>query len=202
MLVSEIGSATGAIKRDFRTARPTACERLALPSQRTMGPRRASLWRSSVGTASRWQSYTRKQPIKNDSPRAQCICSTRKIGINREQKCVPLPAPVGLFPRSTSKIKYIKNGWWAREDSNLQPSGYERRVSTGKLKKSAFPRTVDRVCSRLVAVFHWLFIGQGRFATGMFSADRCLGNANPRLQQPPPLVGLGRAGSEILPCWP
>jgi hypothetical protein len=132
MRVSEIGSATGAIKRPFQTARPMACVRLAQPSQRTMGPRRASLWRSSVGTASRWQSYTRKLPIKNGSPRAQCICSTRKIGINREQKCVPLSAPVGLFPRSTSKIKYIKNGWWRTQSlSNL--SLHRNSQLSGKL---------------------------------------------------------------------
>ena len=48
-------SATGAIKRAFRTARPMACVRRARPSQRTMGPRRGSLWRSSVGIASRWR---------------------------------------------------------------------------------------------------------------------------------------------------
>jgi hypothetical protein len=137
MRVSEIGSATGAIKRPFQTAQPMACVRLARPSQRTIGLRRASLWRSSVGPISRWQSYTRKLPIKNGSPRAQCICSTRRIGINREQKCVPLSAPVGLFPGSTSKIKYIKNGWWAREDSNLQPSGYEPLALTIELRARA-----------------------------------------------------------------
>ena len=28
-----------------------------------------------------------------------------------------------------------KNTWWAREDSNLQPSGYERATFTGKINK-------------------------------------------------------------------
>jgi hypothetical protein len=36
-------------------------------------------------------------------------------------------------PRNISKSRLIENGWWAREDSNLQPSGYEHANLAGKI---------------------------------------------------------------------
>jgi hypothetical protein len=67
--------------------------------------------------------------------------------------------------------------WWAREDSNLQPSGYERRAATGKLNK------IRHFRARSMAFVHvWLrrFIGQSLVRAGF---DRCLGNASHPLQQ-------------------
>jgi hypothetical protein len=46
--------------------------------------------------------------------------------------------------------------WWAREDSNLQPSGYERPTLSGKISKNR------HFCRRSCAFVHvWLrrFIG-------------------------------------------
>ena len=46
---------------------------------------------------------------------------------------------------TTLLIDFIR--WWAREDSNLQPSGYERAHSTGKFNKNGLfcLRTVTQV---------------------------------------------------------
>ena len=42
-----------------------------------------------------------------------------------------------FFEETPSKLNDIKMGWWAREDSNLQPSGYEPLALTIELRARA-----------------------------------------------------------------
>jgi hypothetical protein len=42
----------------------------------------------------------------------------------------------GLFGAAPGNLCSAASDWWAREDSNLQPSGYERRYCTGKINDS------------------------------------------------------------------
>jgi Phage integrase family len=54
-------------------------------------------------------------------------------------------------PRKINEISCKNYRWWAREDSNLQPSGYERRNCIGKISKNL------HFCARsLTFVLGWL----------------------------------------------
>jgi hypothetical protein len=65
---------------------------------------------------------------------------------------IPSPAaPVRESGRNQNKINAEKFRWWAREDSNLQPSGYERPSLSGKTNNNR------HLCARSRAFVHvWL----------------------------------------------
>ena len=55
--------------------------------------------------------------------------------------------------------------WWAREDSNLQPSGYERPTLSGKINKNR------HFCARSIAFVHvWLRCSIGHLLVGPASS--------------------------------
>jgi hypothetical protein len=81
----------------------------------------------------------------------------------------------------------------------LQHARRERRVVTGK------PNKIRHFRARSIAFVHVRlrrFIGQSLvragLAYGMFSADRCVGNASPRFSS---AASRGQSGNEILTCW-
>ena len=60
------------------------------------------------------------------------------------------------FAPYSGTVRFLESAWWAREDSNLQPSGYERPNRAGKLSNNRY------FCARsLTFVRVWLrrFIG-------------------------------------------
>jgi hypothetical protein len=60
------------------------------------------------------------------------------------------PSPDGL--RRGSLPRFASEGWWARQDPNLQPDRYERRTLSGNPSKISVSRSRSfafvRVCSR------------------------------------------------------
>ena len=53
------------------------------------------------------------------------------------------PANSGLFANEPGNLCLRKTAWWAREDSNLQPSGYEPLALTIELRARAFVCTSE-----------------------------------------------------------
>jgi hypothetical protein len=47
------------------------------------------------------------------------------------------PRQFGAFRNEPGNLCLRKNAWWAREDSNLQPSGYEPLALTIELRARA-----------------------------------------------------------------
>jgi len=42
------------------------------------------------------------------------------------------------FAPYSGTVRFLESAWWAREDSNLQPSGYERRNRAGKFSNNRY----------------------------------------------------------------
>ena len=89
-----------------------------------------SLGRYLDGAADAWHHSTRKPLIEFDSRSVRWKSLRTKFELlspHLVKRCG------GKFGKS-NKIKHIIFKWWAREDSNLQPSGYEPLALTIELR--------------------------------------------------------------------
>src|SRR5215472_17857797 len=90
-----------------------------------------SLKRSSAGKVERWLRFTRARQIGDAWRMAQCT-SSRERAMNKHY-----PHLADKLPAPSQKLVDIRSlilRWWAREDSNLQPSGYEPLALTIELR--------------------------------------------------------------------
>src|SRR6516165_6554995 len=87
--------------------------------------------RSSDGKVERWPRSTRALLIAVGWRTARCT-SSRERAMNKHYPHLAdkLPAP----SEKVGNIKILILRWWAREDSNLQPSGYEPLALTIELR--------------------------------------------------------------------
>jgi hypothetical protein len=51
-----------------------------------------------------------------------------------ENKTVPPDREVGRLSRKTRRFQWFFERWWARQDSNLEPDGYEPSALTIELR--------------------------------------------------------------------
>jgi hypothetical protein len=98
--------------------------------QRTAARQSRSLRRSSDGLAAGWRPTTRAQLTANAWPRRLCT-SWRTT---RELLFPHLCIKCGRQERNRNDFNDVFWKWWARQDSNLQPSGYEPLALTIELR--------------------------------------------------------------------
>jgi hypothetical protein len=142
-------------------AQHMACARLPRPARPRTAQQSPSSRRSSAGTAAVWLHTTHARPIGCGSPRRRCT----SLRTRNEHLFPHLLLRCG--PRRQKANQNNENivRWWAREDSNLQPSGYERgavsEISSIYGHFRARSRASVHVCSRR-------FIGQSLRARNEF----------------------------------
>ena len=103
--------------------------------------------RSSDGKVERWPRSTRAPLIAVGWREARCTSSRERAMNKRYPHLVgKLPAPRELI----SKNKLIIFAWWAREDSNLQPSGYEPLALTIELRAPKSTRAKGQAVSTIL----------------------------------------------------
>src|SRR5262249_56798025 len=109
----------------------TAYASLRQPARLMPVPLWRSLKRSSAGKVERWLRFTRARQIGDAWRKAQCT-SSRERAMNKHY-----PHLADKLPAPNQKLVNIRSlilRWWAREDSNLQPSGYEPLALTIELR--------------------------------------------------------------------
>ena len=79
------------------------------------------------------------------------------------------PANSGLVAEKPGNLHWNESAWWAREDSNLQPSGYERGVVS---EKSSIYRPFRAHSHASVHVCSRRFIGQPLVSDGRHGCAR------------------------------
>lgn len=60
-------------------------------------------------------------------------------GGNLDDNCAKAANGGGGVQARLGNLKWSESAWWAREDSNLQPSGYEPLALTIELRARAIP---------------------------------------------------------------
>ena len=118
------------VRRRVSRARHMACARLRQREPPTAGQRSPSLRQSSDGLAAGWHPTTHAQPTAGAWPRRPCT-SWRTT---REHLFPHLCIRCGRQERNRNDFNVVFWKWWARQDSNLQPSGYEPLALTIELR--------------------------------------------------------------------
>ena len=103
--------------------------------------------RSSDGKVERWPRSTRAPLIAVGWRKARCT-SSRERPMNKHYPHLAdkLPAP----SEKVGNIKILFLRWWAREDSNLQPSGYEPLALTIELRAPKSTRAKGQAVSTIL----------------------------------------------------
>ena len=113
--------------------RPTACAKLLQHERLSEEQPRASSWEYSAGGISPMaEGYTRAAE-RHGWLVAQLSCS-EQIGLKSFPLLSPRPKCGKKWLEKVANLKLAIRGWWARQDSNLQPDGYEPPALTIELR--------------------------------------------------------------------